>query len=599
MILKKIVFGGAVAALIAGCGTLGEDEPSDDSTGSTPSAPRINLAASPTTVIDNGSTTLTWDSDNSLQCTASGDWSGPRGITGAEVFNGIVSNRQYTLTCEGPGGTASETVNVAHTMGNVPPVANAGPNQNVSAGNQVNLNGNGSSDANGDPLTYSWTLTSIPSGSGASLDDPALAAPSFTADIDGTYVVSLTVNDGTVNSNTDTVSIVATGGSSSGYDCTSNTVHCVDDSAGPNQEYSIIQNAVNISQPGDTVVVFDGNYQGFRVSASGTNSQKITIVANDDNANIVSSEPFGNNAIRIEDARNITIEGFNIDRAGFSAGSSYNYACIAARGASVSSPMRNLSFVDNHLDNCAPAGMYLSNVRNLLITRNVIRDTDDVSGIQGMGLYLANAAVDDAVITENTISGGEGVAIHMNGDSSIGGDGVQTGHQIRRNIFDNNGSNGLNMDGVQDVLIENNIFVDNAKHGIRGYRIDGGGGPRNWVIVNNTFYNNESAGKATEDQGSHVIFNNIIVDNINNGFLMNGANFSESNNLYTNNQNSVFVDASTNDLRPKSSSSAVNGGTASFQGETAPGNDISGNARSGNPDIGAFEFGSNYPTWYD
>ncbi len=597
IVAKNMVVGLAMLALLGGCGSPGDDDSSGSNSSTTPVAPSLSLSANPTTVVTNGSTTLSWDSDNADQCTASGDWSGSRGLSGSEVFTGITSNRQFTLTCQGPGGSISETVNVAHTTGNIAPVANAGPDQNVISGNQVNLNGNGSSDANGDPLTFTWTLTSTPAGSSASFVNATSPTPSFVADLDGSYVVSLVVNDGTVASNPDNVVIVASGSSSS-YDCTSNTVHCVDDSAGANQEYSIIQNAVNISQPGDVVLVFDGNYAGFRVSSSGTSTQRITIVADGNNANIVSSEPFGNNAIRIEASSNITIDGFQIDRSGFSAGSSYNYACIAARGASAPSPMRNLSFVNNHLANCAPAGMYLSNVKNLNIAGNTILNTDDVSGIQGMGIYLANASVDDAVVVENKISGSEGVAIHMNGDSSIGGDGIQKGHQIRRNVFENNGSNGLNMDGVQDVLIENNLFANNIKHGIRGYRIDGGGGPLNWIIVNNTFYNNESAIKATEDVGGHVIFNNVIVSNINNGFLMNGANFSESNNVYSNSPNAVFVNAAGSDLRLNATSSAVNGGTTTFQANNAPGDDISGALRSGTPDVGAFEFGSNYPNWY-
>ena len=42
------------------------------------------------------------------------------------------------------------------------PVANAGPDQAVAAGSTVQLSGTGSSDPDGDALTYTWTRTSGP-----------------------------------------------------------------------------------------------------------------------------------------------------------------------------------------------------------------------------------------------------------------------------------------------------------------------------------------------------------------------------------------------------------------------------------------------------
>lgn len=92
---------------------------------------------------------------------------------------------------------------------NTAPVANAGPDQNVAVDDVVTLTGAGSSDVNGNPLTYAWTLTSKPEGSTAALTGATTVSPTFTADLAGTYVASLVVNDGTVNSAPDTVSVVA------------------------------------------------------------------------------------------------------------------------------------------------------------------------------------------------------------------------------------------------------------------------------------------------------------------------------------------------------------------------------------------------------
>jgi len=92
---------------------------------------------------------------------------------------------------------------------NSAPTANGGADQNVATGSLVTLNGSGSSDANGDLLSYSWTFTSRPGGSSAALAGATTVGPTFTADVAGTYVVSLVVNDGKANSATDLVVITA------------------------------------------------------------------------------------------------------------------------------------------------------------------------------------------------------------------------------------------------------------------------------------------------------------------------------------------------------------------------------------------------------
>ena len=82
---------------------------------------------------------------------------------------------------------------------NIPPVADAGLDQTVNTGDTVTLDGSGSSDADSDPLTYSWAL-SVPGGSGATLSDTTVVSPTFIPDVDGTYTATLIVNDGTDDS---------------------------------------------------------------------------------------------------------------------------------------------------------------------------------------------------------------------------------------------------------------------------------------------------------------------------------------------------------------------------------------------------------------
>jgi hypothetical protein len=89
-------------------------------------------------------------------------------------------------------------------------VADAGNNQTVGVGDTVALDGTGSSDANGDSLTYLWSLVSAPPGSTASIQPDNVATTSFVPDQDGSYVINLVVNDGLVDSAPSSVTITAT-----------------------------------------------------------------------------------------------------------------------------------------------------------------------------------------------------------------------------------------------------------------------------------------------------------------------------------------------------------------------------------------------------
>lgn len=91
---------------------------------------------------------------------------------------------------------------------NQAPSAVAGTDRTASVGLLVSLDGSASNDPDGDALTYAWTLTA-PAGSGASLDDPTAAEPSFVPDVEGAYVASLTVNDGEADGGPAEVTITA------------------------------------------------------------------------------------------------------------------------------------------------------------------------------------------------------------------------------------------------------------------------------------------------------------------------------------------------------------------------------------------------------
>ncbi len=95
------------------------------------------------------------------------------------------------------------------TITNNAPIANAGIDQVVSVNSTILLDGSGSIDSDGDALTYYWSLTSIPTGSNATLFNPSATSPTFYVDLSGTYELELIVNDGIVDSIPDIVTIIA------------------------------------------------------------------------------------------------------------------------------------------------------------------------------------------------------------------------------------------------------------------------------------------------------------------------------------------------------------------------------------------------------
>ena len=91
---------------------------------------------------------------------------------------------------------------------NTAPRSDAGPDQRVTAGARVHLDGSASSDADGDTLSYRWTAPS-----GISLSDPSAMQPTFSTGATAggaTYAFSLVVNDGSVDSGSDTVVVRVT-----------------------------------------------------------------------------------------------------------------------------------------------------------------------------------------------------------------------------------------------------------------------------------------------------------------------------------------------------------------------------------------------------
>jgi hypothetical protein len=113
------------------------------------------------------------------------------------------------LSACGGGGGSSPGGGGPTVIANRPPTAVAGAAQNVTTGAVVTFSGSGSSDPDGNTITYAWQLTSRPAGSVATLTGATTVSPTLRADRDGTYGVSLVVSDGSLSSAASTTTATA------------------------------------------------------------------------------------------------------------------------------------------------------------------------------------------------------------------------------------------------------------------------------------------------------------------------------------------------------------------------------------------------------
>lgn len=154
---------------------------------------------------------LSSDSDGSIVSYAWTQTSGPSvTLTGADSVNSSFATDtftqsetlQFTLTVtDDKGATASDSVTVSVTVKgtepvNTPPVAVVVAPTSVNKGDIVTLDASTSTDADNDPLTYSWV---IPVGIDATVVGSQVTFTAGSYTVDTPFTFSVTVNDGQVS----------------------------------------------------------------------------------------------------------------------------------------------------------------------------------------------------------------------------------------------------------------------------------------------------------------------------------------------------------------------------------------------------------------
>ena len=156
-------------------------------------------------------------------------------------------------------------------------------------------------------------------------------------------------------------------------------------------------------------------------------------------------------------------------------------------------------------------GIFTGHVDDLLIENNRTSGSLDEHGI-----YVSNSG-DRPIVRNNIAWSNNGSGIQLNADESQGGDGIITQAVISGNvIYDNGrgGGSGINLDGVQDSLIENNLLYQNHASGISLFQIDGGGPSTGNRLINNTIHQADDGRWALNLQdgaANTTVLNNILL----------------------------------------------------------------------------------------
>jgi len=200
----------------------------------------------------------------------------------------------------------TSTVRIFATSDNVPPVAHAGESRQVKVGDSVSLDGSRSSDADGDLLTYAWTVDP-PVDSGVTLSDETSPVPVVTTSAQARYALSLRVSDGIERSAPDRAHLVVT---RDGVNA------CPDADAGPDQR-------VNTGTP----VTLDGSAS--RDADGDSLSYHWRMVSSPPGSNATLDDPDDNLAPRfVPDVDGAYIIKLRVDDAATSAGLTANCASL-------------------------------------------------------------------------------------------------------------------------------------------------------------------------------------------------------------------------------------------------------------------------------
>ena len=261
--------------------------------------------------------------------------------------------------------------------------------------------------------------------------------------------------------------------------------------------WETIQYAANQVTAGDTVLINPGMYTGgITVETSGTADEPITFLANRSGV-VINGSGGERDAFFIETADYIVVDSLtiqNADRAGIRVSLSDHVT------------IRNCTLANN-----GTWGLFTDFSDYTLAEGN-----ESYGAVDEHGIYISNSS-DYPTIRGNILHHNHANGLHMNGDISMGGDGIISYALVEDNILYENGAgggSGINMDGVTNSIVRNNLLYNNHASGISVYQIDGGSGSHDNRILNNTILMASDGRWAVNipntNDTNNKVFNNIL-----------------------------------------------------------------------------------------
>ena len=399
-------------------------------------------------------------------------------ITG--LVQGVYTFQLKVTDNNGLSATSTVTVTV-NAAANVPPVANAGPNQTiVLPTNSVTLNGSGT-DADGTVVSYAWSQVSGPSAS--TIVTASQPTTQFTNLIQGVYVFRLTVtdNDGATGYSNVTVIVnaannqppVANAGSNQTITLPTNSVTLTGSGTDPDgtvASYAWTQvsgpSAGAITTPGGATTTVTGLVQGVYVfqllvtDNQGANDAATVTVTVNAAANVAPTANAGSNQTITLPTNSTTLTGSGTGANG-AVIVSYSWTQVSGGAATIVSPSSSstgisglaqgtyvfqLTVTDNHgLTGTSTVTVTVNAAVNVAPTANAGANQTITLPTNSTTLTGSGTGANGAVIVSYSwteISGGS-VTIVSPASSSTGLSGLGLGTYVfQLTVTDNNGLTG-------------------------------------------------------------------------------------------------------------------------------------------------------------